>query len=327
MIECRKGGGKTFRPTTVILAGLSVVLWVGWGASQPTRNRQPGGPAGIPASPTVNLRVDSNLVLVPAVVYNSERGPVTGLEKENFRIYEDNVEQTIASLSLEDQPLTIGLLFDTSGSMGRKLFFARRAASEFLAVANPEDEYFLIEFGDAPKLSVPLTQNIGAILNQLLFTRSKGQTALTDAVVLALHEMKKSKKTMKALLIVSDGGDNNSRYSEVELRNLIRESDAIIYGVGVYGNPYAPEEYRGPGLLRQIATQTGGRAFEARAFEISDIAAKIGMELRSCYILGYRPTNTQRDGRYRSVQVKVIPPRGFRSLRASWRRGYYAAVE
>jgi Ca-activated chloride channel homolog len=309
----------------LIVAGLAAFLCGPWCAAQIARKRPAGGLSEAAAPPTVNLRVDSNLVLVPAVVYNSERGPVTGLEKGNFRLYEDDVEQTITSLSLEDQPLTIGLLFDTSGSMVRKLWLARRAASEFFAIANPEDDYFLIEFGDGPKLSVPLTQNVGEIQNRLLFTRSRGQTALIDAVVLALNELKKSKKSMKALLVVSDGGDNNSRYSEVELRHLVRESDALIYGVGVYGNPSAPEEVRGPGLLRQIATQTGGRAFEANAFELPDIAVKIGIELRSRYILGYKPTNAQRDGRYRSIQVKVIPPRGFRSLRVSWRHGYYAA--
>ena len=148
-----------------------------------------------------------------------------------------------------------------------------------------------------------------------------------DAIVLAMHEIKRSGKSRKALLIVSDGGDNCSRYTSGELKNLVRESDAIVYAIGIYGLASSPEELAGPSLLTEIAEQTGGRHFAADLRDLPDIAAKIGVELRNRYVIGYSPTNQQRDGRYHPVQIKVVPPRGMSSLRTSWRRGYYAPSE
>lgn len=275
-------------------------------------------------SPRPNLRVDTNLALIPVTVCDPLNRPVTGLEKENFRVLEDNVVQTVTHFSMEDEPVAVGLAFDVSGSMGTKLRTSRLAASIFFRIANPEDEYLLVTFDDSPRVVVPLTRDIGHIQNELTFTRSKGSTALLDAVVLSLHELKKSKQGRKALLVISDGGDNNSRYSTNELRDIVRESDTLIYAIGVFGGARTMEEYAGPSLLSHLAEQSGGRALPGAASELPDIAAKIGIELRNRYLLGYSPTNQKRDGRYRSVSVKVIPPRGLPPLRAYWRRGYYA---
>jgi VWFA-related protein len=251
--------------------------------------------------------------------------PVTGLEKENFRVLENNVEQTITHFAMDDEPVAVGLAFDVSGSMGAKLGMSRLAAGAFFRLANPEDEFFLILFDDRPRLVVPLTQDTGEIKSQITFTSSKGSTALVDAVVLGLHELKKSKLTRKALLIISDGGENNSRYNDRELRDLVRESDALIYAIGVFGGGgRTREEYEGPRYLTGMVEQSGGRMLPAAANELPDIAAKIGIELRNRYILGYSPANQQRDGRYHPVQVKVAPPRGLPPLKAFWRRGYYA---
>jgi VWFA-related protein len=271
-----------------------------------------------------NLRVDANLVLVPVTVCDPMNRPVTGLEKENFRVLENNVEQTITHFAMDDEPVAVGLAFDVSGSMGSKLGLSRMAAREFFRLANPEDEFLLILFDDRPRLVTPLTQDTGAIQSQITFTVSKGSTALLDAVVLGLHEMKKSKLTRKALLIISDGGENNSRYNDRELRNLVRESDVLIYAIGVFGGGSSREEFEGPRYMAGMVEQSGGRMLPAAANDLPDITAKIGIELRNRYILGYSPTNKQRDGRYHAVQVKVVPPRGLPPLKAFWRRGYYA---
>jgi Ca-activated chloride channel family protein len=277
--------------------------------------------------PPANIRVDTSLILVPVSVNDSLNRPVTGLEKENFRVFEDKVEQKITHFAMDDDPVAVGLVFDTSGSMGSKLQRSRMAARQFFKTANPEDEFFLVEFDNHPRLEVPLTGDSGQIENQLIFSQSKGSTALLDAIYLALHEMKRSKKNKKALLIISDGGDNHSRYTATEVRNVVRESDVLIYSIGVFGGGSTAEEAGGPGLLANISEQTGGRMFEANAAELPDIAQKIGVELRNRYVLGYASQNQQRDGKYHRIQVVVVPPRGLRQLRAHWRTGYNAPME
>ena len=285
--------------------------------------RKKAGPPE-PEQTRPNLRVDTNLVLVPVTVCDPLNRPITGLEKENFRVLDDAVEQTITHFAMDDEAVGVGLVFDVSGSMVEKLRRSRMAAAAFFALANPEDEFFLVQFDSSPKLMVPLTRNVEEILNRLTFTKSGGTTALVDAVVLALHEVKKSKKSRKALLIISDGGENNSRYTDSELRNMVREADALIYAIGIYGGARTPEESAGPYFLRHMSEQSGGHALAGNSYDLPDIAAKIGMELRNRYILGYTPTNQQRDGRYHAVQVKVVAPRGLPTLHAFWRRGYYA---
>ena len=275
-----------------------------------------------------NLRIDTNLVLVPVSVCDPMNKPVTGLEKEHFKVFDDKVEQTVTHFAMDDEPVDVGLVFDISGSMGNKLRRSRAAAAAFFKTANPEDQFFLVEFNDQPKLMVPLTSDTGQIQNQLTFAQSKGRTALLDAIFLALHEMKKSTKGRKALLIISDGGDNSSRYTEAEVRNLVRESDSLIYAIGIFESSSSrgsPEEINGPVLLSDLAEQTGGREFEVDdPAEMVDIAAKIGIELRNRYVLGFSPTTQLRDGKYHHVQVKVIPPHGLPPLKAFWRPGYFA---
>ena len=277
--------------------------------------------------PLPTLRVDTTLVLVPVTVSDPMKRTVTGLGKENFRLFDDGVEQTITQFAREDEAIAVGFVFDASGSMGDKLNRSRLAAREFFKTGNPEDEFFLVEFDSSPKLVVPLTRDIGAIENEVLFSRSRGSTALLDAVLLGLGEIRKSTKNKKALLIVSDGGENHSRYSEGELRNVLRESDMLIYAVGVFGGGRTPEETGGPELLTRIAEQTGGRMLSAGWAEIPDIARAISLELRNRYVLGFSPRNPQRDGRYHRLQVKIISPRGMPRLSAHWRTGYYAPMQ
>jgi len=198
------------------------------------------------------------------------------------------------------------------------------AAIEFFRLSNPEDEFFLVEFSDRAHLAVPLTSDYGNIANQLTFSKAKGSTALFDAVYLGLNEMRRSKKRKKALLLISDGGDNNSRYSQKELERVVRETDVLIYAIGVFASNGSLED---PWLLNKIAEQTGARMFEAVASEMPDIAKKIGIELRNRYVLGYSPTNQAHDGMYHNVEVRVVAPRGLPKLQAHWRKGYFAPVE
>jgi VWFA-related protein len=248
--------------------------------------------------------------LIPVTVNDPLNRPVSGLEKENFRVYDEKVLQSITTFAMDDEPIAAGLVFDTSGSMGDKLKRSRMAASVFFKIADPDDEFFLVEFDSKPRLVVPLTKDTGRIEEELTFSRSRGSTALLDAIYMALQEMHKSKKNKKTLLVISDGGDNNSRYTVQEVRTLIQESDSLIYAIGVFGGGSTPEEAGGPDLLRHIAEQTGGRMFFADAAEMPDVAKKIGIELRNRYILGYAPENQMHDGKYHHVTVRVVPPRG-----------------
>ena len=281
------------------------------------------------AVPKANIRVDSTLVLIPVTVTDPMNRFVTGLEKENFKILEDHKEQDLTQFSSEDAPLSVGVVFDCSGSMGSKLDKSRQAVAQFFKTANPEDEFFLVEFHDSAELVQPFTTSLAEIQNRLTFPQSKGRTALLDAIYLALHEMKKARNPRKALLVISDGGDNNSRYTEGEIKNLVKEADTQIYAIGIYepigSRSRTAEELAGPGLLTDIAEQTGGRQYAVENLnELPDIAAKIGVELRNQYILGYSPQNQEHDGKYRRVQVKLVQPRGLPPLRAFWRLGYYA---
>lgn len=290
-------------------------------ATGPVRERRP-----------VDIRVDKTLVLINVTVTDPLNRFVTGLEKEHFRLYEEKVEQEITQFSSEDAPISIGLVFDTSGSMGAKLQKSRQAAAEFFKTANPADEFFLVQFNDRPELVVPFTTDTDKIQSALTFTQSKGRTALLDGVYLAMNEMKRAHNPRKALLIISDGGDNSSRYTETEIKNRVREADVQMFSIGIFeslgGRGRTPEEAAGPGLLNELAEQTGGREYAIEnVAELPDIAAKIGIELRNEYILGYTPKNRERDGKYRKVQVKLNQPRGLPPLKAYFRLGYYAPTQ
>ena len=279
-----------------------------------------------------NIRVDTNLVLINVTVRDPLNRFVTGLEKEQFKLFEDKVEQKISQFASEDAPLSIGLVFDASGSMGSKLQKARQAAAQFFKTANPEDEFFLVQFNDRPELIVPFTHSTEEIQNRLTFTQAKGKTALLDGVYTAMTQMKKAQNPRKAIIILSDGGDNSSRYTESEIRNLIREADVQIYAIGIFepmsARGRSAEEMAGPGLLTEVAEQTGGRHFPIENInELPDVAAKIGIELRNQYVLGYSPLNQERDGKYRRVQVKLIQPKGLPPLKPAWRQGYYAPAQ
>jgi Ca-activated chloride channel family protein len=301
-------------------------------AGPPTPSSKPERAETLAGGAAPSFRVDTTLVVIPAAVTDSLNRFVLGLQKEDFHLFEDGVEQTLAQFSGEDAPLSIGLVFDESGSMDFKLRTSRDAVTQFLKTLNPDDEAFLVEFSDKAKLSVSLTSNPAEIQTALKNSQVGGLTAMLDAVNVALAEMKKAKNPRKAIVIVSDGGDNNSKYTAAEIESLVREADVQIYAMGVFeptlsfGRP--AEEVSGPKLLSEIATQTGGRAFAAAlSSDLPAVAARIAVELRNQYVLAYTPKNSEKDGSYRKVEVKISQPPGITPVKVHWRLGYYAATQ
>jgi Ca-activated chloride channel homolog len=275
------------------------------------------------------IKVDVSLVLVSVSVVDPLNREVVGLDKENFEVLEGKEKQVIRHFSGEDAPISLGVIFDVSGSMADKIDRARDAVVEFFKTANPQDEFFMITFNDQPQGVVDFTQSVEDIAERLLNTVPKGRTALLDAIYLGLRKMNAAKYEKKALLIISDGGDNHSRYSESEIKNLVKESDVQIYSIGIYDHYFQTEEERlGPQLLSDISEITGGRAFSIEnPNDLTDVAAKIGVELRNQYLLGYRPTTSVRDGKWHKLRVKIIPPKGLPPLKVYARTGYYASSE
>lgn len=281
------------------------------------------------AAQDTKIVVDTTLVVIPVTVTDPSNRFVLGLEKEDFTLLEDNVQQKIVHFSGEDAPLSVGILIDTSGSMGLKMDTSHRAVSEFLKTMNPQDEAFLIQFSDKAEILQEFTSDMRKIEDKLDSMQSGGLTALLDSIELGVREMKKAKNPRKALVMVSDGGDNASRYTANDIKDIVREADTQIFAFGVFDPILLPglsaEIVSGPKLLGQIADQTGGRAYGASQFsQLPGIAEKIAIELRNQYVLGYYPINSERDGKYRSVEIKLHQPPGLPQLKARWRLGYYA---
>lgn len=278
----------------------------------------------------VRFRSDTTLVLIPVTVTDPLNRFVLGLRKQDFHLFEDGVEQNIVQLSNEDAPLSVGLVFDRSGSMGDKLVISRKAAFRFLATMNAQDEAFLVEFSDRAELAKGFTRDTEAIEDKLTAAQPGGLTAMLDAAQMALAEMKKAQNPRKAILMISDGGDNNSRYTAQEVEALVRQADVEIYAMGVFESPLGipgltSEEISGPRLLSELARQTGGRAFSVSdPLNLPNVAVRIGIELRNQYVLAYSPKNQKRDGGFRKVEVKVDKPAGVSDVKVHWRLGYYA---
>jgi Ca-activated chloride channel homolog len=287
------------------------------------------GPAAAKARPGALIRINVDMVLVPITVTDPMNRLVTGLEKEDFQVYENNGEQKISSFVSEDAPVSIGIIFDLSGSMSSKLIRARDSILQFIKTANPEDEFFVIGFNDRPELIEDFTSSVEDIEARLATVRSGHRTALLDAIYYGVQKMKEARHERKALLVVSDGGDNRSRYTEGEVRSQVRESDVEIYSIGIF-DPYAatPEERTGPTLLNELSEETGGRLYRVDDIsEMGDIAEKISTELRNQYVIGYTPKDLNRDGKWRKVKVKLNPPPGLPQLTVHARTGYYAPLQ
>ena len=275
------------------------------------------------------LHMDVDLALVNVTVTDPYNRLVTGLDKDNFRVFEDGVEQEIVTFSSEDVPISIGVIFDFSGSMSNKVGKAREAALQFFKTANPQDEFFLVSFNERAELTSSFTNSVEDLQSSLMLTSAHGRTALLDAIYLGLSEMRGAHNGKRALLILSDGGDNHSRYSESDIKRLVREADTQLYAIGIFDplgyRNRTPEELNGPSLLSEITEMTGGRVFAVERLEdLPDIATKISMELRNQYVLGYRPSNKAHDARWRKIKIKLRAPRGLPPLNVYAKSGYYA---
>jgi Ca-activated chloride channel family protein len=295
------------------------------GADTPAKS----GPDALKVRPGSFIRMNVDLVLVPVTVTDPMNRLVTGLEKSDFQVYENNKEEPIRTFAAEDAPVSIGIIFDLSGSMTSKLLRAKEAILQFIKTANPQDEFFVIGFNDRPELIEDFTSSVEDIQARLATVRSGHRTALLDAIYYGVQKMRDAGHERKALLVVSDGGDNRSRFTEGEVRSEVREADVEIYSIGIF-DPYAPtpEERTGPQLLADVSEVTGGRLFRVDDIdELGDIAEKISTELRNQYVIGYRPHDLTRDGKWRKVKVKVNPPPGLPPLTIYARTGYYAPLQ
>jgi Ca-activated chloride channel family protein len=281
---------------------------------------------------TTPIQVDVNLVVVNVTVTDPYDRIVTGLDSESFQVYDEKVSQRIVAFSTEDAPISVGMIFDSSGSMSDKIEKSKEAALQFFKTSNPQDEFMLINFSERPNLVSAFTSKFENLEERLITVRAGGKTALLDAIYLGLNEMKKATTNRKALLVISDGGDNHSRYTERDLKKAVKEADVEIYAVGVFeplsSRARTPEEAGGPGLLAELAEVSGGRMFSVEdPNELPDIMEKISIELRNQYVLGYKPSNLVRDGRWRRIKVKLSPPKGLPPLQVYARTGYYAPTQ
>ncbi|MGA8110813.1 MAG: VWA domain-containing protein [Acidobacteriaceae bacterium] len=277
----------------------------------------------------IQFRVDTNLVLIPLTVTDPMDRLVTGLEKQNFDVLENNRPENIRTFSCDDAPVSIGVILDLSGSMSNKVVRARGAVLQFMKTANPQDEFFVIGFNDRPELITDYTSSTDDIEARLMNIQAGHRTALLDALYFGLEKMKQAKYPRKALLIVSDGGDNNSRYTEGEVRSAVKEADVQIYSIGIFDPEAATvEERNGPQLLSDISDETGGRLFRVDDLsEMGDIATRISAELRNEYVLGYKTDDLRKDGKWRKVRVKLNAPPGLPQLTVHARNGYYAPLQ
>jgi Ca-activated chloride channel family protein len=260
------------------------------------------------------LKVDVDLVMVNVAVVDSENRSVMDLKANNFHIFEDKVEQQIRYFSSEAAPLSLGIVFDISQSMERKLDFAKQAAMKFLETGTPDDEYFLVEFTTHARVAEGFTSDIRRLRDQFSLKAAEGNTALYDALYLGLSKLKSGQNPKKALLLITDGVDNHSRYSHGDIRDVLRESDAQLYVVDL-----------GQSLIADLADMTGGHSYHTSVNDLEDTCEKIALELKNQYVIGYESTNENKDGKFRKLRVRVTPPVGMSKLNVHAREGYFGA--
>jgi len=322
--------------------GLSLMFCLATLAVTPSMESQSEGPLHAPPGSQLServaadanvkpLRIDVNVVLVPVTVSDAMNHPITGLGKQNFVLSENDLQQEIQYFSTEDSPISIGLLVDLSKSMANKFDAERSAISEFFNNANSEDDYFVVTFSSHPDVLTEVTQSIGTIQAKLGSAIPSGSTAMLDAISMAMMRMHQAKYKRRALLIISDGGDNNSHHKYREIKSLVRDSDVEVYAIGLFDTSFFNtfEESIGKKWLSGITDATGGRTITVDSIDkMADAATTISRELRSQYVLGYRPSNALSDGKRRQIKVHVINSSASTvQLQAYYKRGYIIPKE
>jgi len=300
------------------------------------QDKKPTDPPMVPQKKDdEKLKLRTDLVSLIVSVTDSYNRSVIGLAQEHYEIYEDKVKQKIEHFTAKDEPVSLGIVFDVSGSMKEKIAKAKLSLQKFLDNTHDDDDMFLVAFNDRARLVQDFTTSPEAILGKLMFTETEGSTALYDACYIGVEKLQQGRHAKKVMLIISDGQDNNSRYTYSELRNQIKEADVIIYAIGII----SPEEELvgfGKSLLEELARVTGGRAFFPFFFddpiniakknspELDEILIRIALEIRHQYSIGYYPTNQKHDGSWRKVQVKIKPPKGLGRLYLKYKEKYKA---
>jgi len=304
-------------PVGISLAGL--LLASGFAADrliapdQPNVSITPRARRNTEAPP--NIRSDVKMVLIPVTVTDSMDRPVTDLPKDAFRLLENNVEQKIVSFWREEAPVSVGFIFDASSSMKKRIDQSVAAVRQFLETKMPGDEFFLVRFSDRPSVVTPFTYDAGEISGALSSVQPEGWTSLFDAIYLGVQQMKSAKNQRRALFILSDGGDNNSRYSESEVRRLVVESDVRIFSIGLFQRPR---------FLEMLSAQTGGKTYWVHKLQdLPQTIEKLSGEFRSHYVIGYSSNQAENDGKFRKVTVELLRSL-LAPLRITWRHGYYA---
>ncbi len=268
--------------------------------------------------------VNSDLITLNISVTDPEGRAVPGLDKSAFTVYDDKVPQEVTFFSDEDAPASVGIVFDVSGSMsGDKIMRAREALARFIETSHDRDEYFLVDFNSRARLLLDKTRDSDAVLNKFTYVEPRGNTALYDAAYLGIEKVMHGAHTKRAILLISDGEDNNSRYTFKELRRRLQESGVVVYFIGI-GVNYLPRA-TGAETLKKLATVSGGKAFFPDSTgEMIEAFERIALELRHQYSIGYRPWNFAADGKWHRLKVKIQPPQGAPRLSVRSREGYYA---
>jgi Ca-activated chloride channel family protein len=276
------------------------------------------------------IKLDTDLVSLTVTVTDPYNRLVTGLDRQHFEIYEDKVKQSIEFFNDDDVPVSMGIVFDVSGSMKGKLDRSREALKAFIQTSHGDDDFFLVGFNQRASLVAEFTDG-DTLTNKLTLVDPRGQTALYDAAYLGVEKVKQGRHNKRSLLLISDGQDNSSRYSYGELRKLLKEAGVQIYCIGIVemgGGSGGTLDLQGQAILEEIAQVTGGKAFFPRsAAELEDATTRIALELRHQYSIGYVPTNVRRDGQWHKIKVQVKPPRGLPNLKVQHKEGYYSVAK
>jgi len=298
------------------------------GSATPAKENTQGGQQKPGTDLDGPVIINTDLITLTVTVTDTYGRFVSGLNKSAFTVLDEKKPQEITFFSDDDSPVSVGVIFDVSGSMsGDKIKRARDALSKFVQTSHNSDEYFLIAFNSRAQLLLDKTRDGNSVLDKLTFVQTRNNTALYDACYLGVEKVQRGSHPKRALLLISDGQDNNSRYTFNELRRLLKESDVVLYGIGILsgGDAGSSLGMEGQGILDELASVSGGKAFFPRsAAEMDDIFEQIALELRHQYSIGYKPSNFTNDGKWRKIKVRVTPPRGLPRLFVRSKEGYYA---